>query len=85
MLFFFTVLPPQFQKVIENDSKEKPPARNPYDIAIDPFGRYLYWTDDKENVINVTSLVGNKFPTVGTFISGKDQKPRKLALDSVNG
>ena len=50
---------------------------DPLDMAIDPYSRLLYWTCDNQTAINVTRLDGTP---VGLVISGKDQKPRLLAL-----
>ena len=50
----------------------------PYDIAIDPYSKKLYWSDQKNNVINVTRL--DQWP-VGVVVSGEgNQQPRKIAL-----
>ena len=65
--------------VIPNPQSE---ALQPYDIAIDPFSRHLYWSDSTHNVINVTSL--NMVP-VGVVVKGSNQKPRSIALAPEKG
>lgn len=54
----------------------------PYDIAIDPFSRYIYWTCAENNVINVTHL---NTTAVGVVVEGKDEKPRSIVLHPEKG
>ena len=55
----------------------------PYDIAIDPYSRRLYWSDQKNNVINVTRL---DLISVGVVVSSENnQQPRKIALAPKDG
>nr|XP_045620165.1 low-density lipoprotein receptor-related protein 6-like [Procambarus clarkii] len=55
----------------------------PYDIAVEPFTRVLFWSCARNNVINITKLDGTQ---VGGIIGheGEDQ-PRSLAVHSVLG
>ena len=55
---------------------------HPYDIAVDPFSRHLYWSDSMHNVINVTKLNMN---AVGVVVKGSNQKPRSIALAPEKG
>lgn len=50
----------------------------PYDIAVDPYGGQLYFTDTATNKIYVYSLRKNK--TIGAIVSGAIKKPRSIVL-----
>ena len=50
----------------------------PYDIAIDPYSRTLYWTCSMNNVVNVTRL---DMTPVGVVLQAPSNfKPRSIAL-----
>ena len=50
----------------------------PYDIAIDPYSRTLYWTCSMNNVVNVTRL---DMTPVGVVLQAPNNfKPRSIAL-----
>lgn len=52
----------------------------PFDIAIDPYGRMLYWTSAASNVINVTRLDAFNSP-IGVIMSAATNfKPRSIVL-----
>ena len=74
-LTFLPHFPPQVETFIHIPNGHTP--FDPLDMAIDPYSRLLYWTCDNHTAINVTRLDGTP---VGLVISGKDQKPRLLAL-----
>ena len=62
-----------------------PPASvqfSPFDIAIDPYSRTLYWSDTRKDVINVTRLDGRG---VGVVVDGPGQKPYYIALAPTKG
>jgi len=50
----------------------------PFDLAIDPYGQQLYWTDAGRNDINVFSL--KKMKDLGVVHLAKDEKPRFIVL-----
>ncbi|KAJ9592050.1 hypothetical protein L9F63_001429, partial [Diploptera punctata] len=50
----------------------------PYDIAVDPYGRQLFWTCANTNSINVTRLDNGS--SVGVVIKVDGEKPRNIAL-----
>ncbi|KAK3101731.1 hypothetical protein FSP39_005917 [Pinctada imbricata] len=64
---------------IVNNPNEK---RKPFDLAIDPYSRTMYWTCSKKNSINITRLDGTP---VGVVIVGPKEKPRHIALNPVQG
>lgn len=55
---------------------------HPYDMALDPYSRVIYWTCALHNVINVTRLDGRP---VGVVVSGDNQTPRSIALHPLKG
>lgn len=63
-------------------SNHKEVLTSPRDIALDPYGKQLYWTDDISGSIIVTSLTTN---VVGTLVSGENGHPKSIALDPKNG
>lgn len=56
--------------------------RNPYGLALDPFGQNIYWTDYYENVIEVASLNG-LYRRV--LIRDDLQDPKDIVLDVTRG
>ncbi|BFZ05153.1 hypothetical protein BsWGS_08192 [Bradybaena similaris] len=55
-------------------------AFQPYDIAIDPYARTLYWTCTSNNVINVTRIDVARSP-IGVILSpASGFKPRSIVL-----
>ncbi|XP_049808128.1 low-density lipoprotein receptor-related protein 6 [Schistocerca nitens] len=57
--------------------------RHPYDLAVDPYRRLLYWSCAMADVINVTRL--DNASKVGFVIKGKGEKPRSIALHPEKG
>ena len=55
---------------------------HPYDMALEPFTRNIYWTDATRNIINVTRVDGS---SVGVVINSEHQKPRSIALHPYKG
>lgn len=51
-------------------------------MAIDPYSRHLFWSDNQNNFINVTTL--NKV-AVGVIVQGPGVIPRALAINPLNG
>ncbi|EDO49133.1 predicted protein [Nematostella vectensis] len=54
------------------------PDVEPYDLAIDPYGQQMFWTDAVRNEINVFSL--KKMAPLGVVASAKDEMPRSIVL-----
>lgn len=50
---------------------------HPFDLALDPIGRILFWTCSAQDLINVTRLDNNISFGV---IQRKNEKPRLLAI-----
>ena len=50
----------------------------PYDIAIDPYGRQLYFTDAATNKIYVYGLRDDKM--MGAVVAGKLKRPKSILL-----
>ncbi|XP_054717262.1 low-density lipoprotein receptor-related protein 6-like [Uloborus diversus] len=55
---------------------------HPYDIAIDPYSRSVYWSCAQHNTINVTTMKGK---AVGNVIGDHDDRPRFIALHPNKG
>jgi len=53
---------------------------NPYDLAIDPYARMVYWTDAERRVITVTRIDGED---VGVIVDDVDA--RSIALTAEHG
>lgn len=51
-------------------------------MALDPYGRRLYWTDAETNVINVTRLDGTP---IGVVVEGQQRHPRLITLFAEKG
>lgn len=51
---------------------------SPFDLAVDPYGHQLFWTDSKTNRINVYSL--KRQQPIGVVVGGQDIYPRSIAL-----
>ncbi|XP_022106372.1 low-density lipoprotein receptor-related protein 6-like [Acanthaster planci] len=54
-----------------------PPVYNPYDLAIDPYTRMMFWTCSETNTIRITRLDGTP---IGVVKGDDNQKPRAIAL-----
>ena len=62
-------------------------GQQPFDVAVDPYARLLYWSDARHDVINVTRLDDDLWP-VGVVVSSQPrdaQQPRKIALAPRHG
>ncbi|XP_043944066.1 low-density lipoprotein receptor-related protein 6 [Protopterus annectens] len=53
-----------------------------YDLSIDFFSRYIYWTCEATNVINVTKLDGKP---VGVVLRGEQDRPRAIVVNPERG
>ncbi|KAL4225758.1 Low-density lipoprotein receptor-related protein 6 [Mactra antiquata] len=58
------------------------PGVRPFDLAIDPYSRILFYSCEQNNVINFTRL---DVKQEGIVVQGEDFKPRYLALNSQTG
>lgn len=56
---------------------------HPHSLALDPYGRQLFWTCAQNNVINATSLDDGR--PLGVILGGKDERPRHLVLHPHQG
>ena len=70
----------QKEEIVTSDDKNV--SATPLDIALDPYGKQLYWTDDISKNIKVTSLTTN---VVGTLVSDELGNPTSIALDPKRG
>uniref|UniRef100_A0AAR2L5U8 EGF-like domain-containing protein n=1 Tax=Pygocentrus nattereri TaxID=42514 RepID=A0AAR2L5U8_PYGNA len=54
----------------------------PYDLSIDIYSRFIYWTSEVTNVINVTRTDGTR---VGVVLRGEHDKPRAIVVNPERG
>ncbi|KAM5263343.1 low-density lipoprotein receptor-related protein 6 isoform 5-T5 [Ctenodactylus gundi] len=54
----------------------------PYDLSIDIYSRYIYWTCEATNVINVTRLDGR---SIGVVLKGDQDRPRAIVVNPEKG
>uniref|UniRef100_A0A8C5BBN8 EGF-like domain-containing protein n=1 Tax=Gadus morhua TaxID=8049 RepID=A0A8C5BBN8_GADMO len=54
----------------------------PYDLSIDIYSRFIYWTSEVTNVINVTRTDGRR---VGVVLRGEHDKPRAIVVNPERG
>nr|XP_028584444.1 low-density lipoprotein receptor-related protein 6 isoform X3 [Podarcis muralis] len=54
----------------------------PYDLSIDIYSRYVYWTCEATNVINVTRLDGR---LMGVVLKGDQDRPRAIVVNPEKG
>ncbi|XP_074010263.1 low-density lipoprotein receptor-related protein 6 isoform X6 [Numenius arquata] len=54
----------------------------PYDLSIDIYSRYIYWTCEATNVINVTRLDGRP---MGVVLKGEQDRPRAIVVNPEKG
>ena len=70
----------QMTNIVQN-SKDSA-LLQPYDLDIDPYTGLLYWSDQNQNVINVTRLDGTP---VGIVVRSQHERPRSLVLAPKHG
>ncbi|KAJ8675255.1 hypothetical protein QAD02_011041 [Eretmocerus hayati] len=51
---------------------------HPFDLALDPLGRLLFWSCSMNDAINVTRLDSDT--SLGVVVKGEGEKPRNIAL-----
>ncbi|XP_067906739.1 low-density lipoprotein receptor-related protein 6 isoform X2 [Heterodontus francisci] len=54
----------------------------PYDFSIDIYSRYIFWTCEATNVINVTRLDGKP---IGVVLRGEQDRPRAIIVNPERG
>ncbi|KAL6038747.1 hypothetical protein STEG23_008240, partial [Scotinomys teguina] len=54
----------------------------PYDLSIDIYSRYIYWTCEATNVIDVTRLDGR---SIGVVLKGEQDRPRAIVVNPEKG
>lgn len=54
----------------------------PYDLSIDIYSRYIYWTCEATNVINVTRLDGR---VMGVVLKNEQDRPRSIVVNPEKG
>ncbi|XP_070804166.1 low-density lipoprotein receptor-related protein 6 isoform X2 [Pituophis catenifer annectens] len=54
----------------------------PYDLSIDIYSRYIYWTCEATNVINVTRLDGR---LMGVVLKNEQDRPRAIVVNPEKG
>lgn len=58
------------------------PGLQLYDLSIDIYSRFIYWTSEVTNVINVTRTDGSR---VGVVLRGEHDKPRAIVVNPERG
>lgn len=51
---------------------------HPFDLALDPLGRLLFWSCSQNDAINVTRLDSDS--SLGVVVKGEGEKPRNIAV-----
>ncbi|XP_074659791.1 low-density lipoprotein receptor-related protein 6-like [Tubulanus polymorphus] len=54
----------------------------PYDIAVDPYSKHIFWSCSQNDAINVTRF---DMTGVGVIMAGTHQKPRSIVLHTQKG
>jgi low density lipoprotein receptor-related protein 5/6 len=54
----------------------------PYDLAVDPYARLLFWSCEQTNAINVTriDIEDPEESVVGSILGGNEDQPRSIAI-----
>lgn len=53
-----------------------------YDLSIDIYSRFIYWTSEVTNAINVTRADGSR---VGVVLRGEQDRPRAIVVNPERG
>lgn len=75
-------LTPQSMTVVSNTVGGHNLGLQPFDLSIDIYSRFIYWTSEVTNVINVTRLDGSR---VGVVLRGEHDKPRAIVVNPERG
>ncbi|XP_052903013.1 low-density lipoprotein receptor-related protein 6 [Anopheles moucheti] len=84
-IYWIEVRGPTIKRAFDNGTNAKVsmnPTSSPFDMAIDPIGRLLFWSCSHTNTINITTLDGN-IASIGNVDIGRTEKPRSLALHAM--
>lgn len=73
---------PQSMTVVSNSVGGHHLGLQPFDLSIDIYCRFIYWTSEVTNVINVTRLDGSR---VGVVLRGEYDKPRAIVVNPERG
>lgn len=78
------LLPMTFQSmtIVSNSLGGPNLGLQPFDLSIDIYSRYIYWTSEVTNVINVTRTDGTR---VGVVLRGEQDKPRAIVVNPERG
>uniref|UniRef100_A0A4W4GAH4 EGF-like domain-containing protein n=1 Tax=Electrophorus electricus TaxID=8005 RepID=A0A4W4GAH4_ELEEL len=72
----------QSMTVVSNAAAGHSLGLQPYDLSIDIYSRFIYWTSEVTNVINVTRTDGSR---VGVVLRGEHDKPRAIVVNPERG
>uniref|UniRef100_A0A3P8UDB5 Low density lipoprotein receptor-related protein 6 n=1 Tax=Amphiprion percula TaxID=161767 RepID=A0A3P8UDB5_AMPPE len=70
------------QNVIRRAQEDGNQGLQLYDLSIDIYSRFIYWTSEVTNVINVTRTDGSR---VGVVLRGEHDKPRAIVVNPERG
>ncbi|XP_069618965.1 low-density lipoprotein receptor-related protein 6 [Ranitomeya imitator] len=68
--------------VVSNNNPNQNLDMQPYDMSIDIYSRFIYWTCEVTNVINVTRMDGR---AVGIVLRGEQDRPRAILVNPERG
>ncbi|XP_053574891.1 low-density lipoprotein receptor-related protein 6 [Bombina bombina] len=72
----------QSMTVVANTIPNQNMDMQPYDMSIDIYSRFIYWTCEATNVINVTRLDGR---AIGVVLKGEQDRPRAILVNPERG
>ncbi|CAH2276476.1 low-density lipo receptor-related 6 isoform X1 [Pelobates cultripes] len=72
----------QSMTVVANPMPNQNMDMQPYDMSIDIYSRFIYWTCEVTNVINVTRLDGR---AIGIVLKGEQDRPRAIIVNPERG
>lgn len=72
----------QSMTVVSSSVAGPGPGLQLYDLSIDIYSRFIYWTSEVTNVINVTRTDGSR---VGVVLRGEKDKPRAIVVNPERG
>lgn len=72
------LMSPQSMTVVSSSVGGPSQGLQLYDLSIDIYSRFIYWTSEVTNVINVTRTDGSR---VGVVLRGEHDKPRAIVVN----
>ncbi|ETE69657.1 Low-density lipoprotein receptor-related protein 6, partial [Ophiophagus hannah] len=72
----------QSSTIVMSPVPNQNPDIQPYDLSIDIYSRYIYWTCEATNVINVTRLDGR---LMGVVLKNEQDRPRAIVVNPEKG